>query len=126
MYVVGEPLFVVVDGSVGAGLCAIGLNTLLEACPKPKLVFTSIGLNGRPKSRSYAIMGDVPLIPYIAVIVEGDALVFLVCTGIIGLPIFFGCSDFTTAMGENLILFALFFFEPSGTKVSLFFCNSCS
>jgi len=87
MYVVGEPLLGVVEGSIGASLCAIGLNTLLEARPKPKLVFTSIGLHGRPQSRSYAIMGDVPLIPYIAVIVEGDAFAFLDCTGIIGLPI---------------------------------------
>jgi hypothetical protein len=61
-------------------------------------------------------MGDVPRIPYIAVIVEGDAFALLDCTGIGGLVIYLGCSDFTTAMGENLIVFALGFFEPSGTK----------
>jgi hypothetical protein len=126
MYVVGDPLFGVAEGSITTGLCTIGLKILVESRPKPKLVFTSIGLKGRPKSRSYAIMGDVPLIPYIAVIVEGDAFTLLDCTGSDGLPIFLGCSDFTTAMGENLIVFAFFFFEPSGTKVSLFFCNSCS
>ena len=52
-------------------------------------------------------MGDVPLIPYIAVIVEGDAFALLDCTGSGGFPIFLGCSDFTTAIGENLIVFFL-------------------
>jgi hypothetical protein len=122
MYVVGEPLFVAVDGSVCAGLCAIGLNILLEARPKLKLLFTSIGLKGRPKSRSYVIIGDVPLIPYIAVIVEGDAFALLDCTGSGSLPIL-DFSDFT-AIGENRILFGLDFFEPSGTKSLLSFCNS--
>jgi hypothetical protein len=68
-------------------------------------------------------MGDVPRIPYIAVVDEGDAVGFLDCTGSGGLPIFLGCS---TAMGENLIVFTLGFFEPSGTKLSFFFCNLSS
>jgi hypothetical protein len=104
----------VVEDSMSDELGSIGLNTLLEAGLIPDSVLTTIGLKGRSKSRSYFITGDVPLIPYIAVIVEGDAFDFLYFTGITG------CSGFTNAMGEYLTFFGLDFFEPSGKK-SLFF-----
>jgi hypothetical protein len=66
-----------------------------------------------------------------AVVIAGlSALLTDICVDIgIGFgadfTIFTGVASGTT-MGEILILFALEFFEPSGTKLSLFFCNSFS
>jgi hypothetical protein len=68
-----------------------------------------------------------------AVVIAGlSALLTDICVGI-GTGVGFGVdfADFTgvasgTTMGENLIVFALVFVEPSGTKLSLFFSNSFS
>jgi hypothetical protein len=65
---------------------------------------------------------------FLAVVIAGlSALLTDICVGIgigVGFAIFIGVATGTT-MGDILI-FVLGFFEPSGTKSLLSFCNSFS
>jgi branched-subunit amino acid ABC-type transport system permease component len=66
-----------------------------------------------------------------AVVIAGlSALLTDICVGAgigigIGFAIFTATGATGTTMGDVLI-FVLVFFEPSGTKLSLFFCNAFS